>query len=85
MSSSLQSAIKWFDELAPTLQTTGRLHWQNIKAELAQLSHNSDYTLALEVELKQMFGEETFSFSDKIIHEISTRLNSVIKAAQNCA
>ena len=48
-------------------------------------SYNGDYTAALETELKQMFGEDTFSFSDAIIHYLAERLNSAVKAQQNCA
>jgi len=42
MENSIKSAIVWFDELAPSLQTAGRLHWQTLKtAVLAQQTTNS--------------------------------------------
>lgn len=32
MNLDIDSAIKWFDELSPHLQTKGKLHWQTLKA-----------------------------------------------------
>ena len=41
MNDSIQLAIDWFDELAPDLQTKGRLHWQTLKSVvLAQQTTN---------------------------------------------
>jgi hypothetical protein len=46
---------------------------------------NSDYTAALEEELSHCIGSDDFDFSNSVIHEVATRLNSVVKAQQNCA
>ncbi|MDD5006597.1 MAG: hypothetical protein PHS93_09915 [Candidatus Omnitrophica bacterium] len=45
---------------------------------------NIDYTAALEDELRKCFYGAVVMFREYNFHEIATRLNSVVKAQQNC-
>jgi hypothetical protein len=60
--------------------------WQTLKtAVLAQQSTNSDYTEALKAELTRSRLSDHIDLEDADIHELAVRLNSAIKASQNCA
>jgi hypothetical protein len=52
-------------------------------AELAQLSHNIDYTAALETELKRNRLSDHIDLEDADIHELATRLNAALQK-QHC-
>jgi len=58
--------------------------WQTVKAELAQLSHNIDYTAALEEELMDFFGTGPLNLMSNIrLSELATRLNAALQK-QHC-
>ena len=46
---------------------------------------NIDYTAALENELYRLYEQEFVDIDEDNINEVATRLNSVVKAQQNCA
>lgn len=50
-----------------------------------KLPANIDYTAALEKEAIKWYHEGHFLLSETAIKELASRLNSVIKAQQNCA
>ncbi len=63
-------------------------YWDRIKKGLVEVqkpAHNSDYTAALEVELKQWINSQPSVIAEKDMRELATRLNSAVKAQQNCA
>jgi hypothetical protein len=48
-------------------------------------SHSSDYTAALEAALNTLHSFGELEYNKLSIHKVATRLNSAIKASQNCA
>jgi hypothetical protein len=63
-----------------------RKAWQTLKAAvLAQQTTNSDYTATLEDQLKLVYTTQQRIWIECNLHEVATRLNSAVKAQQNCA
>ena len=53
--------------------------------EFLKPTANIDYTAALEVEIDVFHRSKYKAISESELHELATRLNSVVKAQQNCA
>ena len=54
-------------------------------AVLAQQTTNNDYTAALRDDIYRWFSKQQFTYTKLMVNQLAERLNSVVKAQQNCA